>query len=281
MAPGLHDIGKGEHCMVKINSLPSRQRRHHWSDWVGFLFCAWLVISVFRRSPMMGMMMMPACLHDIVAGFAFLVRRPAKAHLVGWVPRIATYGSTFLIPAFLALAGSRHPTWVSFTPVPWAVRVGYGVWMAGILAAIWTLWQLRYSFSLAPQARELVRTGPYRLARHPIYAAYLLQYIGILFGHLTLPFSIAVLAWLGLIAARIHYEEMVLETTFPQYAEYRQQVGMFGPRLRQGTSSVSELAPRGSTEPLTKRALASQLPRDGYATGTAVAVQQTTWPKNY
>jgi len=218
--------------MVKIISLPSERRGHHWSDWVGFLFCVWLVIAIFRKSPAMGMMMLPACLHDIVAGVAFLVRRPAKAHLQGWGPRIATYGSSFLIPAFLALAGSRYPSWVRFTRVPSVVSVGYCVWMLGIMAAVWTVWQLRSSFSLAPQARELVLTGPYRLARHPIYAAYLVQYLGIWLGHFTLPFGIAVLAWLGLIAARIHYEEMVLQRTFPQYEEYRQQIGMFGPKMR-------------------------------------------------
>jgi len=217
--------------MVKIISLPAQRRRHHWSDWVGSLFCLWLVIAIFRQSPMMGMMMLPACLHDIVAGVAFLVRRPAKAHLLGWGPRIATYGSTFLMPAFLAWGGSRHPSWVRFTPVPRVVSIGYCVWMLGILVAVWTVWRLRSSFSLAPQARELVRTGPYRLARHPIYAAYLVQYLGIWLGHLTVPFGIAVLVWVGLTAARIHYEEMILQSTFPQYAEYRRQVGMFGPRL--------------------------------------------------
>ena len=267
--------------MVKIISLPSQRRRHHWSDWVGFLFCLWLVLAIFRQSPMMGMMMLPACLHDIVAGVAFLVRRPAKAHLLGWGPRIATYGSTFLIPAFLAWGGSRHPSWVRFTPVPWVVSIGYCLWMLGILAAVWTVWQLRSSFSLAPQARELVRTGPYRLARHPIYAAYLVQYLGIWLGHITVPFGIAVLVWVGLIAARIHYEEMVLQNTFPHYAEYRRQVGMFGPRLRQSSRGAPELSPRASTESFTKRASAFSMRASDCAMETARTAQQNAWPKNY
>ena len=233
MARGLHPINSGEPCMVKVILLPTSRRRHHWSDWAGFLFCVWLVISIFRLSPTVGLMMLPICLHDIVAGFAFLVRRPAKARLLGWGPRIATYASTFLVPTFLGLAGSRHPSWIAFTPTAWAARVGYCVWLAGVLVAVWTVWRLRYSFSLVPQARELVRTGPYRLARHPIYAAYLLQYIGIWLGHFTLAFGITLLTWLALIAVRIHYEEVVLESTFPAYAEYRQQVGMFAPRLFQ------------------------------------------------
>lgn len=217
--------------MVKIISLPSRQGRRHWTDWAGFVFCVGLAIAVFRGSPILGIMILPLYLHDMVAAIAFLVRRPAKARLLGWGPRIATYASAFLIPAFIALAGSRRPSWVGFTPAAWAVSIGYCLWMVGILVAVWTVWHLRYSFSLAPQARELVRTGPYRWARHPIYAAYFVQYLGMWLGHFTLPFGIALLTWLALTVARVHCEEMVLESTFPEYTEYRQHVGMFGPRL--------------------------------------------------
>jgi protein-S-isoprenylcysteine O-methyltransferase Ste14 len=217
--------------MAKIHWLPAQRTRHHWTDWVGFLFCLWLAAAVLRRSPLLGMMLLPVCLHDVVAGVAFLVRRPAKARLEGWGPRIATYGSTFLVPAFMVFAVSRYPSWVRFTPAAWAVTLGYCVWLVGVLLGIWTVWKLRHSFSLAPQARELVRAGPYRLARHPIYAAYALQYLGMWTGHFTLPFGLVVLAWMALIATRIHYEEMVLEGAFPEYAAYRQQVGRFAPRL--------------------------------------------------
>ena len=242
--------------MVKIIAVPSRQGRHHWTDWAGFLFCAWLVIAILRRSPMLGMMMLPVCLHDVVSGLAFLVRRPARARLQGWGPRFATYASIFLIPGFLALAGSQHPAWTGFTPAAWAVSVGYGVWMAGVLAAVWTVWQLRYSFSLAPQARELVRTGPYRLVRHPIYAAYLLQYLGMWLGHFTLPFGITLLAWLALISLRVHYEEAVLEATFPEYAQYRQEVGLLCPRGWPGASRGRSPARPASTEVLTTNSTA-------------------------
>jgi len=217
--------------MAKILGVPSRRARHQWTDWAGFLFFAWLASAVFRRSPTLAIMMLPVCLHDLVLGIAFLVRRPAKARLAGWGPRSATYSGTFLMPVFLAFAGSRYPSWAGVTPVAWAVKIGYCLWLVGVVLGIWTVWELRYSFSLEPQARELVRTGPYRVARHPIYVAYVLQYLGMWLGHFTLPFGIALLAWLGLIAARVHYEEMVLEGTFPEYAEYRRQVGLFGPRV--------------------------------------------------
>jgi len=224
-------------------------------------------------------MIMPLCLHDVVAGVAFLVRRPAKAHLQGWGPRVATYGSIFLIPACLAVAGSYHPSWIRMTPAAWAVGFGYGLWMTGMVAAVWTLWQLRYSFSLAPQARELVCSGAYRLARHPIYAAYLLQYIGIWFGRMTLPFGVAILAWMVLITARIHYEEKVLESTFPQYAEYRQQVGMFGPRAFTSGSRAQRPAGVLLGEKLRGNILSSA-PGSGCVPKSTVASNGPIWPKH-
>ncbi len=190
--------------------------------------------SVLRRAPILGIMLLPVYASDVVPGIAFLIRRPAKARLEGWGARIATYGGTFLIPAFFAFGGWGHPSWLASTPATWAVKTGYCMWLVGLVLDIWAVWQLRRSFGLAPQARELVRTGPYRLARHPIYATHTLKYLGIWLGRFTLPVGVTFLAWLGLTAARIHYEEMVLEDTFPEYAEYRQQVGRFGPKLLSG-----------------------------------------------
>jgi protein-S-isoprenylcysteine O-methyltransferase Ste14 len=43
-----------------------------------------------------------------------------------------------------------------------------------------------------------------------------------------------VLVWLVLLRTRIGYEERVLESVYPEYADYRRKVGMFGPRLRHG-----------------------------------------------
>ncbi len=180
---------------------------------------------------MLGVMLLPLYFYDVVVGIAFLVRRPAKARLEGWGPCITTYGGSFLVQAFLVFASSRHPSWLAFTPAAWAVKTGYCVWLLGIVLNSCAVWYLRHSFSLSPQARELVRTGPYRLTRHPIYATHVLMYLGVLLLHFTPPVVVTVLAWLGLMLARVHYEEMVLERTFAEYAEYRRQVGRFSPKL--------------------------------------------------
>jgi protein-S-isoprenylcysteine O-methyltransferase Ste14 len=93
------------------------------------------------------------------------------------------------------------------------------------------VWHLRRSFSVEPEARALVTTGPYRFARHPIYAVYLLVNAGILLGHLTVPFAAVLAVWIGLMVLRIRYEEAVLTNAFPDYRAYRARVGAFGPRF--------------------------------------------------
>jgi protein-S-isoprenylcysteine O-methyltransferase Ste14 len=223
--------------MVTIRRVASEKARHHWTDWAGILFFLGMAVTVLRSTPMVGIMMLPIVLCDVVVGISFLIRRPAKARLEGWAPRIATYSGAFLIQTFLAFASSRHPSWLAPTPVAWAFKVGISLWLVGLILNSCAIWHLRHSFSISPQARELVRTGPYRLTRHPIYATHVLMCIGVLLAHFTLPVVLAVLIWAGLMSARVHYEEMVLEGAFPEYAEYRQQVGLFGPRFFSGVTA--------------------------------------------
>lgn len=44
--------------------------------------------------------------------------------------------------------------------------------------AIWAVLSLRQSFSVLPEARNLITTGPYRYVRHPIYVAYIFIMLG-------------------------------------------------------------------------------------------------------
>jgi protein-S-isoprenylcysteine O-methyltransferase Ste14 len=102
------------------------------------------------------------------------------------------------------------------------------LWLAGAVLCLLPLWYLRRSFSLEPEARSLVTTGPYRLARHPIYTVYLLINTGILLRHLTLPLAVVLAIWVALLLVRVRYEEGVLAATFPEYPEYRRRVRAFG-----------------------------------------------------
>ena len=77
----------------------------------------------------------------------------------------------------------------------------------------------------------LVRTGPYRVVRHPIYTGLLLALIGT---------AMAIGEWRGFLAVicaligflwKIHIEEKRMRENFPEYAQYSQQTAALIPLL--------------------------------------------------
>lgn len=114
---------------------------------------------------------------------------------------------------------------------PDAIPYALGCTLAGTVLAFWSAWHLGKSFSLLPQARELVTTGPYRFVRHPIYLGGLL----ITLGEVWLRFSPLVLVLnLVFVAAqivRLRAEEEVLERAFPDYRAYRARTAALIPGI--------------------------------------------------
>jgi protein-S-isoprenylcysteine O-methyltransferase Ste14 len=218
------------------------------SDWVGSLFYLLLAIRIILRSPTIGVWMLPSFLHELIISVGFLTRKPLRRTAYGFLPRLAAYAGTFIFPLFLTWAGRWHPRWLGLSAHGGVQQLGAVLWVAGSLLGLWTVWSLRRSISLIPQARFLVTSGPYRLARHPIYACYLFQYVGLWLAHCNLALGLALLVWSALTGLRVHFEESVLRAEFPQYHEYQRTVGLLGPRLRshppeEGPNSPSARVP--------------------------------------
>jgi protein-S-isoprenylcysteine O-methyltransferase Ste14 len=202
-----------------------------WTDWVGFFVCFGLVVLILSTPGEMKLLLLPPVLYELAVGVTFLVRGRARRTLTGLGPRVAAYTAGFIVPIFVRAALEWRPEWLAATPSLALRNVGGGLWLAGLVIGFWPLWCLRRSFSIEPAARELVATGPYMFARHPIYAAHLVGYAGSLMLHATPPFALVMLVWFVALRVRIGYEERVLTEAFPEYASYRQRVGAFGPRL--------------------------------------------------
>jgi protein-S-isoprenylcysteine O-methyltransferase Ste14 len=202
------------------------------ADWIGCLIYLLIARDVLvHSSTRMAILLLPIALHEIIVAGSFLIRRPLNRKMSGWKPRVTAYIGTFLVFGFIRLSSSINPNWVRPTHTPALDTSGTIIWLIGLLFGLYSIWWFRHSFSIEPQARALVTSGPYRVARHPIYLSYLFQYIGILLTHLTLPLGLVMVVWCALMWKRIGYEESVLTAAFPEYALYRKQVSAIWPKI--------------------------------------------------
>jgi protein-S-isoprenylcysteine O-methyltransferase Ste14 len=103
--------------------------------------------------------------------------------------------------------------------------------LAGLAFSVYALAHLRLSFSITPEARELVTGGPYMVVRHPIYLGEITTGLGIAIGVMTW-FAFAL--WISMVIAelaRTRYEEDVLRQAFPEYERYRHRTRRLIPWL--------------------------------------------------
>ena len=101
----------------------------------------------------------------------------------------------------------------------------------GMLLAIYALLALGRNVSIIPQARKLVRHGPYRLVRHPLYLGELICVFGIVAAEVTIS---KMMVFLLLMTAQIYrslWEEKLLLSTFPEYKEYSSKKRRFIPGI--------------------------------------------------
>jgi protein-S-isoprenylcysteine O-methyltransferase Ste14 len=116
-----------------------------------------------------------------------------------------------------------------------ATTVGIVIMLAGVLFAIWARRHLGENWSARPEIRvghELVRSGPYKYVRHPIYSGILLGMSGtaIYVGKWRAMVAV-ILVWL-LFRAKAGREEARLAKEFGLvYEEQKRKTGFLFPRL--------------------------------------------------
>ena len=79
---------------------------------------------------------------------------------------------------------------------------------------------------------ELIRTGPYRFVRHPIYTGIIVAAAGTTLAlDQTRGFVALVLLWLGLTVKRLKEEQFMRQTFGAQYLDYSRTTGAIFPTL--------------------------------------------------
>ena len=118
---------------------------------------------------------------------------------------------------------------------PWIANLGVVITALGLLLAIWARAYLGRNWSgtvTVKVGHELIRTGPYRWVRHPIYSGMILALIGTAINRGQLRgFVAVVLLWIGF-TLKSRIEERFMTATFgTEYEEYKRTTGGIVPRL--------------------------------------------------
>ena len=106
---------------------------------------------------------------------------------------------------------------------------GSGLALMGValVIGVWSLGLIRRSLSLFPAPTSharLIRKGPFRLVRHPIYLAVVLGTIGLALAVLNPAVLVVALVFVPFFMAKSGHEEDLLMERFPEYREYRSMV---------------------------------------------------------
>src|SRR5918911_2780531 len=72
-----------------------------WTDWVGCIAVLAFAASIFAGSRELGILLLAPVGYEVAVAFTFLLRGRPRRTLSGTLPRIAAYGASFLIPAFV------------------------------------------------------------------------------------------------------------------------------------------------------------------------------------
>ena len=140
------------------------------------------------------------------------------------------YGLLVPLGAFLVVQTRLlGPLEVSLLPHNWALEFcGLTITAAGMGFAIWSRLALGRNWSSAVTVKaghELIRSGPYRFVRHPIYSGILIGLIGTAIGRATLPSLLGVvIALCGFCMKWKTEERFMVEQFGAQYVEYQSEV---------------------------------------------------------
>ena len=149
----------------------------------------------------------------MLLGVTVVIRKPPVGRMRGVEPRISALTGTFLIMA-IALFPRRElslPLGIASTLL---ILTGEGF-------AIVILMQLRSSFSIMPEARELITSGLYRFVRHPLYLAEEVAAVGSVMQFLSAWTVMLFVLHIAFQLRRIWNEEAVLSQVFPEYSMYK------------------------------------------------------------
>ncbi len=164
------------------------------------------------------------CFYALVI-LLYFMRRPAistcKSVVTNFIAIIASFGPFFTL---LFLGKGSLTTQRMLLAADLIIAFGLSF-------SIYSIYSLGRSFSIIPQARNLIQSGPYRFIRHPVYLGELISIFGIILAGLTIPKLILYFTLIGCQVLRAIREEQLLSNVFPEYKEYSSRTARFIPGI--------------------------------------------------
>ena len=188
--------------------------------WI-FFFAYWIISARRVKATAERQSLWSALAHRIPLGVSYLLLAAWNGGAGGGGSKIAIgYVTIMLLPAPMNLSVTSH--------AEWAMAMGGFICVLGLFMTLWARWTLAGNWSsdvTFKQGHELIRRGPYRLVRHPIYTGLLTMCLGTaieigrLRGWLALPLMMVAL-WI-----KLKQEEALMLRHFPdEYPGYQKQV---------------------------------------------------------
>ncbi len=157
----------------------------------------------------------------IVVIYVFRGRPAASNHKL--LPVAAAMVGSFILLFIWLFPGSARSTDASL------LAASDLLLSSGVFIALYSLSYLRNRFSIVPEARGLVTTGPYSVVRHPIYLGELMSGLGLVLPTILSAHLAVFLIFLTAQLLRMHFEEAVLRRTYPEYTEYARRTARLVP----------------------------------------------------
>lgn len=152
----------------------------------------------------------------VIPVFIYIGRPAPRARDGRWLPRVAALTGTLMLLVVGAL-----PQGELLYSVP-AAGVGVASALQGVAfaVAVYGLLHLRRSLSIIPEARRLVTGGPYRVVRHPLYAAEILAAVAYVGSSPALLRVVVLVPFVLVQLLRARFEERLLTANYPAYGQY-------------------------------------------------------------
>ena len=184
--------------------------------------------------PHVDLLILSACAWVVWSAYWFIVALSVNASKSseGWLLRMQ-----HLVPlavGFLLIFHGGHPfIYGRLHHANWLSLVGLALTVLGLLFSVWGRLHLGKYWSgiiTLKEGHELIRSGPYRLVRHPLYTGFLLAVLG---SALTAGTGDALAGFLLIFIAyliKVRREEAVLSREFgDQYVRFKQEVAALCP----------------------------------------------------